>query len=50
MILAILDLHVAPMPPTKLWLNLTYGSGAGGFKMAVQAAILDTKMEQFKQF
>ena len=25
---AILNLHVAPMPPTKFWLNLTYHSGA----------------------
>ena len=28
MILAILNLHVAPMPPTKFGLNLTKGSGA----------------------
>ena len=28
MILAILNLPVAPMPPTKLGLNLTLGSGA----------------------
>ena len=28
MVLAILNLHVAPMPPTKFWLNLTYHSGA----------------------
>ena len=27
MILAILNLHVARMPPTKFQLNLTYGSG-----------------------
>ena len=25
MILAILNLYVAPMPPIKFWLNLTYG-------------------------
>ena len=28
MFLAILNLHVIPMPPTKFWLNLTYHSGA----------------------
>ena len=28
MVLANLILHVAPMPPTKFWLNLTYHSGA----------------------
>ena len=28
MILAILNLHVTPTPPTKFWLNLTYHSGA----------------------
>ena len=28
MILAILNLHVAPMPPTKFGLNLTWGSRA----------------------
>ena len=28
MLLAILNLHVTPMPPTKFWLNLTYHSGA----------------------
>ena len=28
MFLSILSLHVAPMPPTKLGLNLTKGSGA----------------------
>ena len=28
-ILAILNLHVATMPPTKFQLNPTYGSGAG---------------------
>ena len=27
MILAILNLHVSPMPPTKFWLNPTYHSG-----------------------
>ena len=27
MILAILNLHVVTMPPTKFQLNLTYGSG-----------------------
>ena len=26
--LAILNLNVAPMPPTKFWFNLTYHSGA----------------------
>ena len=26
--LAILNLHVTPMPPTKFWLNLTYYLGA----------------------
>ena len=29
MILVILNLHVTPMTPTKLWLNLTYHSVAG---------------------
>ena len=28
MILSILNLHVAPIPPTKLWLNSTYHMGA----------------------
>ena len=28
MVLAILNLHIAPMPPSKFWLNLTYHSGA----------------------
>ena len=28
MVLAILNHHVALMPPTKSWLNLTYHSGA----------------------
>ena len=28
MFLAILNFHVIPMPPTKIWLNLTYHSGA----------------------
>ena len=28
MFLTILNLHVAPMPPTKFWLNLTYHSEA----------------------
>ena len=28
MFLAILNLHVTPMSPTKFWLNLTYRSGA----------------------
>ena len=28
-ILAILNLHVATMPPTKFQLNTTYGSGGG---------------------
>ena len=27
-VLAILNLHVTHMPPTKFWLNLTYNSGA----------------------
>ena len=27
MILAILNLYVAPMPPIKFWLNPTYGLG-----------------------
>ena len=35
MVLAILNLHVAPMPPTKFWLNLT-----------IIVAILDIGMEQ----
>ena len=26
-ILTILNLYVAPMPPIKFWLNLTYGLG-----------------------
>ena len=28
MLLATLNLHVTPMPPTKFWLNLTYHLGA----------------------
>ena len=46
MILAILNLYVAPMPPIKFWLNPTYGLGKN-FKMATMAAILDIGMEQF---
>ena len=48
MILAILNLYVAPMPPIKFRLNPTYGLGGGrchlkNFKMAL-AAILDIRM------
>ena len=47
--LAILKLHVTPMPPSKFWLNLTsFGSSYDLkiFKMATMGAILDigTKM------
>ena len=44
MILAILNLHVAPMHPTKFWLDLTrfiWRCGLRIFKMAAVAAILD---------
>ena len=47
MIVAILNLHNTPMPPTKFGLNLTgFRSGCGFkiFKMATQAAILDSGM------
>ena len=37
-ILAILNLHVAPMPLIRFWLNLTYGFGGD---------ILDIRTEQF---
>ena len=54
MIWAILNLQVAPMPPTKFGFNLTEGfesrCGFKIFKMAAQAAILDSQTEQFKQF
>ena len=46
--LAILNLQITPMPPTKVRLNRTYHSGAGClkiFKMAIVAAILDIRME-----
>ena len=46
-ILAILNLHVAPMPPNKFGLNLTGFPSRCGFEMAAQAAILDIGMEGF---
>ena len=45
-ILAILNLHMAPMPPTKFTLNLTYGLG-GDVVRRISAAILDIRTEQF---
>ena len=54
MVLAILNLYVVPMPPTKFWLNLTYPvplgnrSGLKIFKMATMGAILDTRAQLFK--
>ena len=51
MILAILNLYVAPMPPIKFQLNLTYGFGRSchlkDFKLAAVVAILDIGTEQF---
>ena len=50
MILAILNLYVALMPPIKFWLNLTrFGRcGLKNFKMAATyGAILDIGSERF---
>ena len=45
MILAVLNLHVAPMPPTNVELKLTYGLAGDvvlkNFKMATMVAILE---------
>ena len=55
-ILAILNLHVAPMPPTKFGLNLTEDSGADvvlrfwRWSPRWPSAILDSQTERFKQF
>ena len=46
-VLAILNLHVAPMPPIKFGLNLSGFGSKCDFKMAAQAAILDSGMERF---
>ena len=50
-ILAILNLYVAPMPPIKFRLNLTYCFGGDVllkiFKMASVAAILDIGTQRF---
>ena len=48
MILVILNLQMAPMPPNKFE-HLGFGSRCGLkiFKMAAQAAILDRQTEQF---
>ena len=48
MILAILNLYVALIPPMKFQLNPTYGLGGGClkiFKMDDMATILDIEME-----
>ena len=44
-ILAILNLYVAPMPPIKFWLNLSYG--LGGDVICRMAAILVIGTERF---
>ena len=52
MILAVLNLHVASMPPTNFQLNPTYHSGAAVvdiFKMAAMVTSLDIKIEWPKQ-
>ena len=49
-ILAILNLHKAPMPPVKFELNLTGFGSRCGFKIFKMAAILDSRTEQFYQF
>ena len=52
MILAILNLHVAPMPSTKFGLNLTYGTGADVVSRLSRwphrwpSAILDSQTER----
>ena len=48
--LAIFDLQVTPMLPTKFQVNWHFSSGEGEkqvFKMAAMAAILDFQLEQF---
>ena len=50
MILEILNLHVAPMPPTKFWLRPTYRLASEDIKMAAMVAILDIGMERFSEF
>ena len=48
--LAVLNLHVTPMPPAKFGLNPTYHLGAGGLKilkMATVVAILDIGTNNF---
>ena len=50
MILAILNLYVAQMPPTTFWLNLTWigrRCHLKNFEMAAMVAILDIGTEQF---
>ena len=50
MILAIFDLHVTLMLPTKLQIKWPFSSGEEAkkkFKMATTAAILDFRSEQF---
>ena len=48
---SILNLHVTPMPPTKVGLNQTYNllnrHGLMIFKMATMGAILDIRTEWF---
>ena len=50
-ILAFLNLYIAPIIPSKFWLNLTYGweemSFLKNFKMAALVAILDIGTEPF---
>ena len=39
MVLAIQNLHVPPMPPTKFWLNLTNHSGADEWNRTILAIL-----------
>ena len=52
MILAILNLHVAPMPPTKFGLNPTKGSGARLLRWLPWGGggVLGSRTKRFKQF
>ena len=50
MILAIFDLQVTPMLPSKFGVNWPFGSGEEAknrFKMAAMAAILDFRLARF---
>ena len=53
MIIAILNIHVATMPPTKFGLNMTGFQSRCGFKifkMATQVTIFISRTERFWQF